>query len=110
MDPRASFFGNLQFVQGVGYVEKPCGCQGPGCDGSLGDENAVMMISGLGSDPNFVAQQPPVAVKESPLRKAVSWLTQSQGVFGIQLPLWVWILIAAGVLGAGFAFFRSRQK
>lgn len=103
-----NYFSGVQFVPGVGYVDVGSAPAAP-----LGDDASVMMISGLGSEARQVSVDPvtgkgtltagqPMTVVTSALQKRVVFL-------GIDLPLWAWVLIGLGLLGAGWAFFRNRK-
>ena len=107
------YFGDLQYVQGFGYVQSP-----PNAAAALGDDASVMMISGLDASPagaQQYADQRQVGVDEK-TGKVLSvttfvppMLSKPYTVFGIELPLWAWLLIAAGVLGAGWIFFKGKK-
>ena len=86
-----SYFGNVQFVPGLGYVE---GQQ----TSALGDESSVMMISGLGQEGVQTHSQPTLA--PGPL----AFLQKPLTLLGITLPIWQWVMIALGLVGAGYAF------
>jgi len=117
-----ALFGGMQHVPGLGYV------QSPGAHGALGDESAVMMISGLGSSAtipgvtedkgyrdangNWVPNIVPVARPPSPasLKPAMdAQLKQSVTLFNVTLPLWAWLIIAAALGGAGGYYLGGRR-
>lgn len=84
----------------LGYVEVP---SSPGAVGALGDEAAVMMISGLGLAP-IPTEEPPAWTKiQAPLG-----LGQRVTLLGVELPMWVWMALGLGLLGAGWFFFNRR--
>lgn len=95
-------FGNVQFVPGVGHVEAP------GL-GKLAGEADVMMISGLGNDtPSTATMQNGQVVATTGTFKLGTALSAKVKLLGIELPLWAWVLIAAGALGAGWVFFGRK--
>jgi len=96
-------------VPGVGYVEAaPLG--------ALGDDSAVMMISGLGADAAATAIPP----SPGPGYKwdGSTWRAtgQTQSILmDVQkwyaaVPWWVWMLVAIGALSAGAYLFRNIKK
>lgn len=100
-----NLFQGVSYIPGVGHVE------GGAISGPLGDEHAVMMISGLGeADPAKggveTHGQPTMAAPAVDLLTAIRRPTK---VFGIELPLWLWLLILAGVVGAGYVFFYRKK-
>ncbi|TAL42433.1 MAG: hypothetical protein EPN91_08620 [Salinibacterium sp.] len=109
----AALFGNgISWVPGLGYVS---GAQANG-GGRLGDDAAVMMISGtgqMGSEGRQVAVNPQTGVVESvkgagfTLRAA---LTQPVRIGTLELPLWAWLLIGAGVLSLGAYYMLFHKK
>lgn len=94
-------------VPGLGFVQSS---QGPT---HLGDDASVMMISGLGSESRNV--QTDAATGAVTRVTGAGWtlqaaLTQPVKLFGIELPLWVWLLIASGVIGvAGYFMFLKKK-
>lgn len=110
----AALFGTgIRYVPGLGYV----GPQVPGPMGSpgpLGDDASVMMISGLASEGRQVAVDPAsgavakVTGAAFTLRAA---LTQPVRIGSLELPLWAWLLIGAGVLSvAGYYMLFNKKK
>ena len=101
-------FGGTQFVPGLGWVESP------GKKGALAGEPDVMMISGLGEDGGATETRRSdtgQVVATSGTFKLGAALGQKVKVFGIELPLWAWVLIAAGAVGAaGWVFFKMKKR
>lgn len=98
-----SGFGNVQHIPGVGFVEAPAR------KGALAGEPDVMMISGLGADePTTASMQNGKIVATSGTFSLGAALGAKVKVLGIELPLWAWVLIGAGVLGAGWVFFGRK--
>ena len=107
-------FSGVQFIPGVGYVEvgeapMERGASRGTAPASLGDDSAVMMISGLGRLGNAPVLDARAAnmVRASGRAQPVS---SSMTILGISLPTWVWLLIGAGVVGAGWYFFGRKGK
>mgnify|MGYP001617398505 FL=1 len=107
-----SYFSGTQFVPGLGWVESGSAVG----SAPLSGEADVMMISGLG---NGAHGAPTTASVRSDTGKIVATtgtfslgaaLGQKVKLLGIELPLWAWVLIAAGVLGAGFVFFKMKKR
>ncbi len=97
----ALFGGSLQHVPGVGYVNATQG--GTAAVNGLGDEAAVMMISGVDER----VQSASVDVATFTLSKL---LTQPVKIGPVTQPLWVWLLAACGAAGfAGWWFFAKRK-
>lgn len=96
-------FGNVRHVPGVGFVETPS-------SGKLAGEPDVMMISGLGAEgePTTASMQNGKIVATSGTFSLGAALGAKVKVLGIELPLWAWVLIGAGVLGAGWVFFGRK--
>lgn len=103
-DLRGLFGGSLQHVPGLGYVSA-------GGSGPLGDEAAVMMISGVGEgeggDPRQRASAASIDRGAQTLR---SILTQPVQIGGLTQPLWVWLLAATGIVGAAGWYFFLKKK
>lgn len=97
-------FGGTQFVPGVGWVQD----NGGGVQG-LGGEADVMMISGVGQDTGTSysgsATQPLPGFADL---KAT--LSNKYRFFGVELPLWMWLLVAVGAVGAGYVLFQKYTK
>ncbi len=103
-------FGNVEFIKGVGFVQANGGASNGGV-AALGDESSVMMISGLGADQQTGVSYSGAATRPVPgLSDIKQALSNPYKVFGIELPLWAWLLIAAGALGAGAIFFNKKYK
>ncbi len=99
-----ALFGGTHHVPGLGYVS------GTGADahGALGDEAAVMMVSGLGDETDFGTK-----VTDGAARMVGARLTDALkapvtiGV--VTQPLWVWLVLALGGVGiAGWFFFKRK--
>lgn len=108
-----NFFGNVQFVPGVGFIEQRLRGDDDG-RASLGDESAVMMISGV---PSGLGSQAVVDDKGQPANPLTgkslaveNFFSKKVSVFGIEAPMWLWILLAAGIIGAGYFFFYRNKK
>lgn len=114
----SSPFAGTKFVEGLGWVESG---GSPGT-GALHGEADVMMISGLGHDNGLIDDHhglsPPATVSSQngqivgstgsfSLKAA---LTQKVSILGIELPAFVWALIALGALGAGYVFFKKLKR
>lgn len=118
-------FSNLQFIPGVGYVQ---GTTSQRTASHLGDESAVMMISGLGAMPRD-SNAPPegVSVSTDGLQPGTIGRSYQQSysgastppagplqqpitLFNVTLPLWAWLSIAAVLGGAGGYFLRGRLR
>lgn len=115
-------------VPGIGFVQATGGQRSNG----LGDEAAVMMISGLGSSmdadgkfyPLQIPKQKPGAaqvktgsvaggagsalITEAPVG-LMAQLSQAITLGTITLPLWAWLLISAG-LGAAGGYWAGSKK
>lgn len=101
-----NYFAGMKYVEGLGFVE---GAERTG--GNLAGEADVMMISGLGAteeEPTTVTAQNGRVVSTSGSFSLGAALGQKVKVLGIELPLWAWVLIAAGALGAGWVFFGRK--
>ena len=101
-------FGSTQFIPGLGYVEGGVSGTGP-----LHGEADVMMISGLGADgPATVSTRSDTGqvMATSGSFKLGTALSVKVRVLGIELPLWAWVLIGAGALGAGWVFFKKWKR
>lgn len=119
-------FGGMQYVPGLGYVQGQGGVARTG----LGDESAVMMISGLGNecvkrpDGSMDCGEPygPMpgktvtrVVPSSPgaLKPAsadlTAQLTAPLTLFNVTLPVWVWLVLAAALGGAGGYYLGGRR-
>ena len=97
------FFGSVQFVPGVGYIQGGAGA-------ALGDDSSVMMISGLGVEekPKMSQSYSGSSVKPLPgFADLTATLKSSFRIFGIALPLWFWLLLGAGTIGAGVFFWKK---
>lgn len=70
-------------------------------NGALGDDSAVMMLSGVGS--TGTATQPAQPTTAELLQTPVT-------LFNITLPLWGWLLAAAVLGGAGGWFANDKLK
>lgn len=108
-----NLFGGVQYVAGLGYVGAPVPNALNGAP-QLGDDASVMMISGLGAaddqrqvqvDAQGNAQS--VAGAGFSLRAA---LQQPVTIASVTLPLWAWLLIAAGVIGVAGYYFLLKKK
>ena len=99
-------FGNVQFVPGVGFVQANGGAAPVG---ALGDESAVMMISGLGDTARPTGQTASISVIAGSFDRLKMSLSEKYKFFGIELPMWMWLLIASGVVGAG-VFWLKKSK
>lgn len=110
-------FGNVQFIPGLGYVEADGQSPAPRgtaarAAGALGDESAVMMISGLGRLGDTVGQS------KSDVGEGGSSLTRYFGqrrpgyivAFGIELPWWAWALMAIGAVSSGWFVMQKLKK
>ena len=105
-----NFFGNVQFVPGLGHIEAGSVGGAP-----LGDDASVMMISGFGASPSGAQQYDdqrqvaydPATGKPVQNPMMLGFLERRVVVFGIDLPVWAWVLITLGVLGAGWVFFKK---
>lgn len=103
-----SLFG-VQNVPGLGYVQ--AGVSG----GALGDEAAVMMISGVGAadDQRQVAVNPATGAVQRIAGAGlglVAALTQPVTFIGVTLPLWLWLaILISGVGVAGWYFFMRKK-
>jgi len=111
-----NLFGNMQFVPGVGYVQSPSAQRAAS---SLGDDGAVMMISGLGSSAQLTPE-----MQEEARRRTLTAQTSYSGatiaptgpmqqpitLFNVTLPLWAWLAIAAVLGGAGGYYLRGRLR
>ena len=104
----ANYFGNVQHIPGVGFLEAPGGKVGGSAP--LHGEADVMMISGLGAEEGTATSQNGRVVSTTGTFSLSAALGQKVKVLGIELPLWAVILIAAGALGAGWIFFRKMSK
>lgn len=98
-------------VPGFGYVQQ----SGLGNAGQLGDDASVMMISGLGStdDQRQIAVNPQTGAVQSITGAGLSVqaaLTQPVEILNIKLPLWVWLVLGGGALGAAVWFFMMKKK
>lgn len=106
-----SLFGtDVQAVPGGnGYIES-CPSTDPraGVGGALGDEAAVMMISGLGADEPYVGPmarpQTGDASGSSPFDD-LPWVQQLKAQ-----PWWVWVLMVGGVVVVGGAVLKHFTK
>ena len=100
-----SLFGaDVQFVPGLGYVNAPNG-SGAG----LGDDAAVMMVSGvdgLGAGAPQRGSSTAISIGTSSLMTA---LKQNVTIGGITQPLWVWLLVAGGAAGVAGWWFWLRK-
>lgn len=114
-------FPGTQNIPGVGYISIPYVGAHPRDDkavNGLGDESAVMMISGIGASGdrasstsnqdasgNFVAQ----ALLQIP---SISDLLKAKVRIGTyEIPVWALALIVASGLGiAGWYFFQGKKK
>ena len=107
------------------YVQVGSGVSG--ASGGLGDEAAVMMISGLGmgSVPNpevvggddqgqcfnAAGKVVPCTIEEGAASTGIMGALQKPiKLIGLSLPLWAWLLIAAGVVTAGWYFLGRRKS
>lgn len=121
-----SYFNGVQFVPGLGYVQG-----GTPRAGGLGDDGAVMMISGLGttvnppgvSGGNRTPFTPPSTDGLAPgtvgrnysqsysgaTTPPVGGIQQPITLFNVTLPLWAWLAIAAVLGGTGGYYLRGRQ-
>lgn len=108
----SNFFSGVQFIPGVGHVEV-------GGTAPLGDDASVMMISGLSASPAGATQYDdhrnievdPVTGNQTVIQNPmmVGTLGRKVTLLGIELPVWAWILIGLGLLGAGWVFFKDRK-
>lgn len=111
MNPKANLqnvFG-ATYVPGLGYVQGLPAAPGAGGQvGALGDDASVMMISGLGDTP---AQPTPQASAQPTIGSSniTDALTQPVTLGSITLPLWVWLLVGGGALGAA-AYLLLKKK
>lgn len=110
----AALFGaGIQWVPGLGYVSS--GQQLAG-GGKLGDDAAVMMISGtgqMGSDSRNVTVNKETGVVEKVTGAGFSLkaaLTQPVRIGSLELPLWAWLLIGAGVLSVAGYYMLFKKK
>ena len=100
-------FGNLQFVPGLGYVQPGTQAQSRQArSNGLGDDSAVMMISGLndaGAGPDALNAPVPQVLNLRPGITAgpLDALKTPISLFNVTLPLWAWLAIAALLGGAG---------
>ncbi len=81
-----------RFISGLGEAS----------GGALGDDSAVMMLSGVGSTGSSVqpsAQPTTTELLQTPVT-----------LFNITLPLWGWLLAAAVLGGAGGWFANDKLK
>ena len=99
-------FGNVEFVSGVGFVQANGGTSPVG---SLGDESAVMMINGLG-EARPTGQTQSISVISGSFDRLKMVAAEKYKFFGIELPLWMWLLVASGAVGAGYILFRKYVK
>lgn len=109
----------VHWVPGVGWLGTGqsagplAGPQG----GALGDDASVMMISGLGAPMGDVpvAAPPPAdgvtaAPPPTPGLPLTVVLGQPVTIAGVTLPLWVWLLVAAGGVGVAGYFMLGFHK
>lgn len=110
MNPNPNDIGSLfgaQHVPGLGFVQVGGGTH-------LGDESAVMMISGVGvgSEGRQVAVDPVTGAVQSVTgvgMNLLSALKQPVTFVGITLPLWLWLaILISGVGIAGYLYFFKR--
>ena len=106
-------FAGVQWVPGLGYVSSNSGASGLAGTSQLGDDASVMMISGVGSDARNVQVNQETGVVEkvtgAGFRLGVA-LKQPVVIGNITLPLWAWLLIAAGAMGLAGYFFLFKKK
>ena len=109
-------FAGVQWVPGLGYVSSGTGASGLAGTSQLGDDASVMMISGpgnLGSDARNIQVNQETGVVEkvtgAGFRLGVA-LKQPVVIGNITLPLWAWLLIAAGAMGLAGYFFLFKKK
>lgn len=104
----SSSFAGTQFVEGLGWVETP-----QAGVGALHGEADVMMISGLGNGAHEGAVSARMDTEQiigtSGSFSLSAALTQRIKILGIELPAYVWALIALGVLGAGWVFLKKKK-
>jgi len=112
-----SFFGNVQHVPGMGFVQ--LGAPGaPSGGGPLGDDAAVMMISGIGGGGRLGADVATSAEVDTPTGSDTiittfnlgGLLTSTVDVAGIKVPVWLFMLVAAGAIGFAGWYFFFRKK
>lgn len=113
-----TLFPGVQNVPGVGFVNTgtlPYSGAHPK-DGTLGDESAVMMISGLGADDahgttksNIDAAGNPIAQALYQLPDVGTLLRAKVRVGAYEVPVWVLLLVLASGMGlAGWYFFKKK--
>jgi hypothetical protein len=71
---------------------------------NLGDDASIMMISGLGS-----TKADETSSEKSDAAKPTVSATTPVKLFGVELPLWTWLIIAALLGGAG-GYFVGRKS
>lgn len=109
----SNLFSGVSMVPGVGYVASAgSGGSALGAPGQLGDDASVMMISGLGSEGRQVAVNEEGVVQKvtGAAYSLKAALSQPVKIGSVELPLWAWLLIAGGVIGAAGYFFLLRKK
>lgn len=97
MDINNLFGGRIRHMDGVGAVMETGSNSAPA---ALGDEAAVMMISGVGQPPagQLDAQPGPI-----------SGLSEPKTIFGVTLPLWQWLALA-GAIGVVIWLYTQDKK
>lgn len=103
-----SLFGGVSQLADGSYVQAGSGV------GRLGDDGAVMMISGVGSAPQVATSRSDAGTPRQgvfQLPDLSSLLAAKVRIGTYDIPVWVVILAAAGVVGvAGWYFFIRKGK